>query len=172
MEMLLRKISLEEFKRRAGIIKLLILDVDGVMTDGRIIYTSEGSEIKNFDVKDGHGIVLARDSGIEIAIISGRESAVTRRRAEDLEIKFVYQGVKEKEKIVNRLLDKLDIDFDQVAFLGDDVIDIAVMNVVGIGAAVADAHPKALEMACWITKKNGGRGAVRELIDAILEAQA
>ncbi len=170
-ERLLEKISKEEFRKRARKIKLLILDVDGVMTDGRIIYTSDGAEMKNFDVKDGHGIVMARDSGIEIAIISGRESAVTQRRAEDLKIKFVYQGVKEKEKIVNKLVDELDIGFDNVAFLGDDVIDISVMKIVGIGAAVADAHPKALEMSCWVTKNNGGRGAVRELTDAILEAQ-
>ena len=125
-------------------IKLLLLDVDGVMTDGRITYDNNGGELKSFDVKDGHGLKLLQRAGIEIGIITGRQSAVVARRAAELGIELVYQGVKDKLVPFHEILEKLRISPEEVAYVGDDVVDLPVMRRVGFAVTVADAVSTAL----------------------------
>lgn len=149
-------------------IKLLLLDVDGVLTDGRIIYDSAGDETKAFDVKDGHGIKLVQRAGIRVGIITGRESAVVARRAEELGIDLVYQGVKDKRIPFAEILEKLALGPDEVAYVGDDVVDLPVMRLVGFAATVADAVDEVKPYAHMVTKRSGGCGAVREVCDYLL----
>jgi 3-deoxy-D-manno-octulosonate 8-phosphate phosphatase (KDO 8-P phosphatase) len=157
----------EELKK----IKLLILDVDGVMTDGRIIMDSEGHEIKNFDVRDGHGIKLLQRYGIKVAILTGRQSKVVEYRAKDLEIKDVYQKVFNKKEVFEKILMKHKLSADEVAYMGDDIVDIPVLKRVGFSAAVADAVDVVKKSVDYITKNTGGHGAVREVCEMILQAQ-
>jgi 3-deoxy-D-manno-octulosonate 8-phosphate phosphatase (KDO 8-P phosphatase) len=150
-------------------IKLLLLDVDGVMTDGRITYDNDGGELKSFDVKDGHGLKLLQRAGIEIGIITGRQSAVVARRAEELGIELVYQGVKEKLVPFYEILEKLRISPEEVAYVGDDVVDLPVMRRVGFAITVADAVEDVKPFADLVTTRDGGRGAVREVCDFLLK---
>jgi 3-deoxy-D-manno-octulosonate 8-phosphate phosphatase (KDO 8-P phosphatase) len=152
-------------------IKLLILDVDGVMTDGRIIFDSNGIESKFFNVKDGHGIKMLQRSGIEIGIISGRESQVVSNRAVELGIGQVYQKSLDKLVPYRQMLEATGLVDDQVAFMGDDVIDIPLLKRVGFAAAPADAVAEVLPSAHFVSKNRGGWGAVRELCDLIMKAQ-
>ncbi|HJV36782.1 HAD-IIIA family hydrolase [Geomonas sp.] len=152
-------------------IKLLILDVDGVLTDGRIIFDSNGVESKFFNVKDGHGIKMLQRSGIEVAIISGRESMVVTNRAMELGIHHVYQKSLDKLGPFRKVLDATGLHEDEVAYMGDDVIDIPVMRRVGFAAAPADAIAEVLPFAHFVAKNNGGWGAVREVCDLLLKAQ-
>ncbi len=149
-------------------IKLLLLDVDGVLTDGRIIYDSNGVEYKAFDVKDGHGIKLVQRAGIRVGIITGRDSQVVALRAAELGIDLVYQGAKDKRIPFQDILEKLALTPEEVAYVGDDVIDIPVMRAVGFAAAVADAMEEVKPVAHMVTKRCGGRGAVREVCDHLL----
>jgi 3-deoxy-D-manno-octulosonate 8-phosphate phosphatase (KDO 8-P phosphatase) len=152
-------------------IKLLILDVDGVMTDGRIIFDSNGTESKFFNVKDGHGIKMLQRAGIEVGIISGRKSQVVSNRAEELGISCVFQGSLNKlEPYLSILADKGLTDAE-VAFVGDDVIDIPVLRRVGFAAAPADAMPDLRPFVHLVTKNCGGWGAVREICDLLLRGQ-
>jgi 3-deoxy-D-manno-octulosonate 8-phosphate phosphatase (KDO 8-P phosphatase) len=150
-------------------IKLLLLDVDGVMTDGRITYDNDGGELKSFDVKDGHGLKLLQRAGIEVGIITGRQSAVVARRAEELGIELVYQGVKEKLVPFYEILEKLRISPEEVAYVGDDVVDLPVMRRVGFAITVADAVEDVKPFADLVTTRDGGRGAVREVCDFLLK---
>jgi len=152
-------------------IKLLILDVDGVMTDGRIIMDSEGREIKNFDVRDGHGIKVLQRYGIKVAILTGRQSQVVEHRAKDLDIKDVYQKVFNKKEVFEKILKKHKLSADEAAFVGDDIIDIPVLKSVGFSAAVADAMDVVKKSVDYVAKNNGGRGAVREICEMILKAK-
>ena len=152
-------------------IKLLILDVDGVMTDGRIIFDSNGIESKFFNVKDGHGIKMLQRSGVEIGIISGRESQVVANRAAELGIVQVYQKSLDKLVPYRQMLEATGLVDEQVAFMGDDVIDIPLLRRVGFAAAPADAVTQVLPLAHFVAKNRGGFGAVRELCDLILKAQ-
>ena len=152
-------------------IKLLILDVDGVMTDGRIIFDSNGVESKFFNVKDGHGIKMAQRSGIEFGIISGRQSQVVANRAAELGIAHVYQKALDKLSPYLDILEKTGLDDSQVAFMGDDVIDIPVLRRVGFAAAPADAVEEVLPHVHFITKNRGGWGAVREVCDLLIKGQ-
>ena len=152
-------------------IKLLILDVDGVMTDGRIIFDSNGVESKFFNVKDGHGIKMAQRAGIEFAIISGRHSQVVANRAAELGIVHVYQKAMDKLTPYLDILEKTGLDDTQVAFMGDDVIDIPVLRRVGFAAAPADAVEEVLPHVHFITNNRGGWGAVREVCDLLLKGQ-
>lgn len=149
-------------------IKLLLLDVDGVLTDGRIIYDSNGVEYKAFDVKDGHGIKLVQRAGIRVGIITGRDSQVVALRAAELGIDLVYQGAKDKRIPFQDILEKLELTPEEVAYVGDDVIDIPVMRAVGFAATVADAMDEVKPVAHMVTKRCGGRGAVREVCDHLL----
>ena len=150
-------------------IKLLLLDVDGVMTDGRIIYDNDGGETKAFDVKDGHGLKLLQRAGIQVGIITGRQSAIVARRAAELGIELVYQGVKDKRVPFNEILEKLALTPEEVAYVGDDVVDLPVMRQVGFAATVADAMDDVKPFADLVTKRSGGRGAVREICDFLLK---
>ena len=150
-------------------IKLLLLDVDGVMTDGRIIYDNDGGETKAFDVKDGHGLKLVQRAGIQVGIITGRESAIVARRAAELGIELLYQGVKDKCLPFNEILEKLNLTPEEVAYVGDDVVDLPVMRQVGFAATVADAMDDVKPFADLVTERAGGRGAVREICDFLLK---
>ena len=156
---------------KAAKIRLLILDVDGVMTDGRIVVNDRGEETKYFDVKDGHGLKLLIKAGIDVIIISGRESKSVEHRAKDLGIKEVYQGIKDKESLCAKLLKQKGLESDQICCIGDDLPDIPMFKHVGIPIAVTDAVKEVRDTACYITKNRGGNGAVREVCDLILEAQ-
>ena len=154
----------------AGNIKLLILDVDGVLTDGGIILDSGTNELKVFHVRDGHGLVMLRKAGFKVAIITGRNSRTVDRRARELGITEVCQNCRSKLDAYEKLLEKFGFADKEVAFIGDDVTDIPLLNRVGLPVTVADAVEEAKEAALFITSSNGGRGAVREVCDLILKA--
>jgi 3-deoxy-D-manno-octulosonate 8-phosphate phosphatase (KDO 8-P phosphatase) len=152
-------------------IKLLILDVDGVMTDGRIIFDSNGVESKFFNVKDGHGIKMLQRSGVEVGIISGRESLVVTNRAVELGIGQVYQKSLDKMVPYRQMLEATGLTDEQVAFMGDDLIDIPILRRVGFAAAPADAIDEVIPYAHFVARNRGGWGAVREVCDLILKGQ-
>lgn len=152
-------------------IKIIILDVDGVMTDGKIIYSGNGEEIKEFDVRDGYGIKLAKRAGLDIAIITGRSSGIIERRAQELGIERVYQKALNKIDAFNDILQSGGYSEDEMAYVGDDLPDLPVMRRVGLSIAVNDAVDEVAEIAHMVTDNCGGRGAVREVIDFILKVQ-
>lgn len=152
-------------------IKLLILDVDGVLTNGQIIYDNNGNELKCFNVKDGLAIKQAQNLGIHIAIITARNSEVVQKRAQELGVKYLYQGQKDKLVAFNNLSSELKLNPEEIAYLGDDWPDLPVLKKVGFPALVQDSEPMIKQYAKYITSKNGGNGAVRELIYFILKAQ-
>ncbi|MCX7099184.1 MAG: 3-deoxy-manno-octulosonate-8-phosphatase KdsC [Methylococcales bacterium] len=156
---------------KAQKLKLLILDVDGVLTDGRLFFDNEGIEYKCFHARDGHGIKLLRKTGVEVAVISGRKSNSVALRMEKLGIKHVYQGHEDKRAAFNDVMEKLGITPDQAAHVGDDVLDLPIMVRVGLSIAVADAHFAVIQRADWCTSLPGGNGAVREVCDFIMQAQ-
>jgi 3-deoxy-D-manno-octulosonate 8-phosphate phosphatase (KDO 8-P phosphatase) len=158
---------LEKLKK----IKMLILDVDGVMTDGKIIMDNEGRELKSFNVLDGHGLVMIQRHGIQAGILTGRTSAVVEHRARDLKITEVYQGALNKKEIFGQILQKNHLTPEVIAYLGDDIVDIPVLKMVGFAAAVADAQELVKKTAHYITRNKGGDGAVREICDMLLLAQ-
>ena len=155
---------------RAAKIKLALFDVDGVLTDGRVILGSE-DEYKTFDSKDGHGLAMLGRCGIDIGLITGRNSRAVERRAAELGIRHVYQGCKEKLPCYQKLIDLLGLAAEQTAYMGDDVVDLPIMLRAGLATAVADAHPLVRAHAHWTAPSDGGRGAVRELAELILTAQ-
>ena len=157
---------------KAKDVKLLLCDVDGVLTDGKINIDENGESFKSFNVKDGFGIKALQQEGIAIGIITGRESKIVERRCEELGIEHLYQGQKNKVPCYTQLLEQLDITAAQVAYIGDDVPDIPLIKLSSLGATVADAHSSVLEHANFICEKAGGAGAVRELCDYILYARS
>ncbi len=161
----------EDLMERASQVRLLILDVDGVLTDGRIILDNEGNEFKSFHVRDGHGIKLLVRNGVEVAIITGRTSRVVERRAQELGIKEVYQKCYDKVVAYAELKEKFSLTDREVAYVGDDIVDIPVLKRVGLPVAVSDADSEARRHALYITEKGGGRGAVREIAEVILRAK-
>jgi len=163
-------LSESELKARAKKIKLLILDVDGVMTDGKIVLDGNGNEIKSFNVRDGHGIKMVQRAGLTVAIITGRESKVVVRRAEELGIREVHQKSHDKLATFNGMLTRLGMTADEAAFIGDDIVDLPVLTKVGLAFAVADAEEYVKDAVHMVTSRNGGAGAVREVIDLILKA--
>lgn len=156
---------------RAAGIKLLLLDVDGVLTDGSIIYLPDGIETKAFSTRDGLGIRLLQKGGVEVGIITARTSEVVQRRAENLGITILYQGAGSKREVYEKIIAEHGLAPEQVAYMGDDWLDLPVMTRVGLAAAVADAAPEVCEIAHYVTSQPGGRGAVREVCDLIVEAQ-
>ncbi len=152
-------------------IKLLILDVDGVMTDGSIIIDDEGHELKSFNVRDGHGIKILQRYGVKVVILTGRKSKVVEYRAKDLEIEDVYQGTLNKKEVFEKILDKRKLSADKVAYIGDDIVDIPVLKRVGFSVAVDDALDIVKKSVDYVTKNSGGHGAVREVCEMILQAQ-
>jgi 3-deoxy-D-manno-octulosonate 8-phosphate phosphatase (KDO 8-P phosphatase) len=164
-------LSPDEVERRAARVKLLLLDCDGVLTDGRITLVGEADEQKSFNTRDGHGLVLLHRAGLRSGIISGRTSSAVVRRAEDLGIAYVRQGALNKIEVFDRLLSAEGFGADEVAFVGDDVTDIPLMLRSGLGVAVADATPDTLDAAHYVTRLPGGSGAVREVCELVLKAQ-
>ncbi|OGL46211.1 MAG: hypothetical protein A2161_03705 [Candidatus Schekmanbacteria bacterium RBG_13_48_7] len=156
---------------RAKKITHIFLDVDGVLTDGKIIYGESGKELKYFDVKDGVGIKLAQKAGIEFVIITGRTSEILTQRCLELDIKFVYQGNWDKLGQLKKILKKKKIPLDHIAYMGDDIVDLPVMKRIGLAAAPSDCVQEIREISHFITNKPGGYGAVRELIEFILKSQ-
>lgn len=152
-------------------ISLLICDVDGVLTKGEVFLDNTDLELKAFNIKDGLGLKLLQRAGIEIAIITGRESGIVTRRMAELGISHVYQGQTDKIAAFEALLNKLEITAQQVAYIGDDLPDLPLMRRSALGIAVADAHFSLLDKADWITFNDGGYGAVRDVADLILDAK-
>ena len=153
-------------------IEFLILDVDGVLTDGRLYFGARGEALKVFHVRDGHGIKLLMAAGVQVAAFSGRRSAATAARLRELGVPTVVQGCSDKLRALVKLTKRLKVDPLNCACIVDDTPDMALMSAVGLAAAVADAHPIVLSAAHWISRSPGGFGAVRELCDAILRARA
>ena len=158
-------------RTRASRIKLIAFDIDGVMTDGGLHYTDDGHELKTFNVQDGLGLKLLQRAGLELAIVTGRNSGVVAARAADLGIAHVFQGVGDKRATVGALLTKLGLHWQDCAFMGDDLIDLAVMAQCGLAIAPANARPLVRERAHAVTDAAGGHGAVREAAEFILAAQ-
>lgn len=152
-------------------IALLVLDVDGVLTDGRLYFGPRGEALKAFDVKDGYGIRRLLDAGVAVAIISGRRSAAVTRRARELGIRHIFQGTDDKLAVFERLRKRLRLTAAACACVGDDVPDVPLMRAAGLAFAVADAHPIARHIAHFVTRRTGGRGAVREVCDQLLAAR-
>ncbi|MBR2978440.1 MAG: HAD-IIIA family hydrolase [Myxococcaceae bacterium] len=160
-----------DLKARAREIELLVLDVDGVLTDGGLYYGPEGEALKRFNVQDGHGITLARKAGLAVAILTARTSQIVATRAGELGISPVFQGRKDKLQGLEELLDEARVDASRVAYMGDDLNDLGVLNRVRLSACPADACPEVRERAAIIASSAGGHGAVRELVEFILKAQ-
>lgn len=155
-----------------GAIELFAMDVDGVLTDGSLYVSSDGSETKRFSIIDGLGLVMLREAGVKIAWISGRGSEATDRRAEELKVDFVIQGRKDKAKALSSLLKELGLKPEQAAYMGDDTIDTEAIELAAIGVAVPEAQPEPLAAANYTTQRAGGNGAVREVCNHILAARS
>jgi 3-deoxy-D-manno-octulosonate 8-phosphate phosphatase (KDO 8-P phosphatase) len=160
-----------ELLGRAQKINLLILDCDGVLTDGRILMTADGDEMKTFDVRDGHGLVMFHRAGLRSAIISGRQSAVVQRRAKELGIAHIHEMAWVKLEPYKQILEEEKLSDEAVCYVGDDVVDIPVLRHAGLAVAVADAVEEVKAHAHYVTSAKGGRGAVREVVELILKAQ-
>lgn len=158
-------------QEKARSVRCIVFDVDGVLTDGRILVDGRGEEWKFFDVRDGLRIVMARKQGVKIAFLTGRESEAVRRRAAELAVDRVLQGVRNKGEAVHALLEETGLGREGLAYLGDDVADIPAMRAAGLAGAVSDAAPEVLDASDWRSRKEGGRGAAGEFIEFILQSQ-
>jgi 3-deoxy-D-manno-octulosonate 8-phosphate phosphatase (KDO 8-P phosphatase) len=150
------------------LIHLLVLDVDGVLTDGRLYFGARGEALKVFDVRDGYGLVALQRAGVAVAVISGRRSSAVTARCRELKVRHVHQGVSDKLAVFERLRKRLGIARSACACVGDDLPDVPLMKAVALSFAVADAHPEARRAARFVTREGGGRGAVREVCDVLL----
>jgi 3-deoxy-D-manno-octulosonate 8-phosphate phosphatase (KDO 8-P phosphatase) len=160
-----------EIIEKAKRVKVLVVDIDGVMTDGRIIYSTYGEELKFFDVQDGFGITLLHRAGIKTVIITAKKSKIVKHRARDLKVTKAYQGFIDKATPFNDILKRFNVTPEEVCFMGDDLIDIPVLKHAGLAVAVPNAVEEVRSSAHYITAKIGGRGAVREICDLILKSQ-
>jgi 3-deoxy-D-manno-octulosonate 8-phosphate phosphatase (KDO 8-P phosphatase) len=162
---------MKDILEKAKNIKVVIFDVDGVLTDGSLFIGDDGQEYKAFNSRDGHGMKMLQKTGVEIAIITGRTSEVVKHRIRDLGIKIVYQGQHDKTLAFNDLLNTHHLTTAECAYVGDDVVDLPVMSQVGLAIAVQDAHPMVKKHAHWLTPSAGGRGAGRDVCEMIMEAR-
>lgn len=160
-----------ELIEKAKKIKLLILDIDGVLSDNRLYYGDNGIEYKSFFTRDGHGMVMLQKSGIDIAIITGRKSPLIDKRIKDLKVKHIYQGVPDKLPHFLELVDKLGLSFDEIAYVGDDILDLPILMRVGLSMAPMDADKEVISRVDYISKFNGGQGCVREACELLLKSQ-
>ncbi len=158
-------------ERRIKRVRLLLLDVDGVLTDGRLIYDDNGNELKSFDVKDGHGIKLLMRGGIKVGIITSRQSKVVSKRAEELGIEILHQKAVDKLSVFRRIKDREGLKAEEIAFMGDDLVDLPVLREVGFSIAPADAIEEVRRIVHYVTRNPGGRGAVREVCELILKTK-
>lgn len=164
-------IAMEEVLNRAKNIKLIIFDVDGVLTDGSLFYGDDGQEYKAFNSRDGHGMKMLQETGVQIGIITGRTSEVVLHRMKNLQVQHIYQGRLEKLPAFEELIGKLGISAEHVAYVGDDVVDLPIMIRVGLAITVPGAHDLAKQHAHWITSKPAGAGAARDICEMIMKAQ-
>ncbi len=162
--------NMQSLYTRSQKIKLVIFDVDGVLTDGRLYFGDDGQEYKTFHSRDGHGMKMLMQHHIEIGIITGRTSNVVIHRMNNLGVQHIYQGQLDKRPAYIALRDKLQLTDEQIAYVGDDVVDLPIMTQVGLAIAVADAHTLVQQHAHWITPHNGGMGAARDVCELILQA--
>lgn len=160
-----------DLRRKARKIRLLLLDVDGILTDGRILYDQDGREIKIFHVHDGQGIRWLQQEGIDVGFLSGRSSRSVEMRGKELGISFLFQGIKDKMKIFEKILQKTRLASEQVGYMGDDFIDLALLKKVGLSVSVINGHPLIRKKVNYVTKAAGGYGAVREVSEFIIKAQ-
>jgi 3-deoxy-D-manno-octulosonate 8-phosphate phosphatase (KDO 8-P phosphatase) len=163
--------DLSDIERRASRIKLLLMDCDGVLTDGRLWLTDDGDEQKTFNTKDGLGLALLHRAGLRSGVISGRTSKALARRAQELGVEFVRQGDPNKTEAFEEVLRLAEVDENEVAFVGDDLTDIPLMQRAELAVAVADATEEVRSVAHYVTQAEGGRGAIREVIEIILKSQ-
>ena len=161
---------MKDILERAARIRLLIFDVDGVLTDGSLFLGDDGQEYKAFHSQDGHGIKMLQKHGVRCAIITGRTSQVVEHRMRNLGIDLLYQGKLEKLPAYEELIDKLGVSAEQTAYVGDDVVDLPIMRRVGLAIAVQDAHPLVVRHSHWQTPTGGGRGAARDVCEMLMEA--
>lgn len=164
-------LSSEELKERLSRVKIVLVDVDGVMTDGRIVFGNYGDELKFFDVQDGFGLVMLRRAGFKTIMISAKKSRINQKRAKEVRITKIYQNVFDKLKVYEKILRKYRAEDAEVCYIGDDLIDIPVLRRAGFAVAVKNAVQEVQERAHYVTQKSGGRGAVREIADMILKNQ-
>jgi 3-deoxy-D-manno-octulosonate 8-phosphate phosphatase (KDO 8-P phosphatase) len=162
---------MQDIYEKAAQIRLVIFDVDGVLTDGSLYLGDDGQEYKAFNSRDGHGMKLLQASGVQIGIITGRSSEVVRIRMRSLGIEHVYQGKLEKLPAYEELKSSMGLEPEQIAYVGDDVVDLPVMVRVGLAVAVQDAHPLVRQHAHWVTTAGGGRGAAREVCELLMDSQ-
>ncbi len=162
---------MNQFREIVKNIKLFILDVDGVLTDSSLYYSKDGEALKCFNVRDGQGIKLAQSYDIEIAIISARKSEIVENRFTELGVKHIYQHCYDKSKKIKELSSELNIKLTEIAYIGDDILDVPPLEIVGLPICPKDAHPSAISKAKLITESKGGKGCVREIIDLILKEQ-
>jgi 3-deoxy-D-manno-octulosonate 8-phosphate phosphatase (KDO 8-P phosphatase) len=167
----MKKLSEKKLQEIAKKIKLLILDVDGVLTDGSIILDNRGNEFKSFHVRDGHGIKMLLKKGIHVAIITGRDSKVVEKRARELHIRDVFQKSHDKRVPYRKLAEKYALHDSEIAYVGDDIVDLPLLQICGLSVAVADAHDTLKAVINMTTREKGGRGAVREVCDFLLRAK-
>ena len=163
--------SLEEAKQRARDVRMIVFDVDGVLTDGSLFYDNQGQEYKAFNSRDGHGIKMLRASGVETGIITGRTSQIVLHRARNLGIEHIYQGAEDKLEALQNLLQETGLTPDQIAYMGDDVVDLPVLNRCGLAITVPDAPDEVKARCHVVTQAGAGRGAAREVCELIMHAQ-
>ena len=161
----------KEILEKAAKIKLLICDVDGVLSDGKVYFSNQQEELKNFNIKDGLGIKLMQKHGIKVAIITGRKSHIVAHRAQELGIELVYQGRSDKRATFDEIAANLNLSAEEIAHIGDDLPDLPLMKKAGLGICVADAYHFLLQQSDWSTPHDGGSGAVRDVADLLLTAQ-
>jgi 3-deoxy-D-manno-octulosonate 8-phosphate phosphatase (KDO 8-P phosphatase) len=161
----------EDLREKARKVKLLLLDVDGVLTDGRIIYDSCGRDMKFFDVHDGLGVYVLKKVGIKTILITAKGSRAIRPRARDMRVEEVFENISPKSLVLDKILKKYRLDVDEVCFVGDDLVDLCLMKRVGFPVAVSNAAPEIKQVASYITLREGGRGAVREVAELILKSK-
>ena len=162
---------MESAQTKAARVTLMGFDVDGVLTDGSLYYGSQGDEMKAFSSRDGHGLRMLADAGVRLAIITGRVSRAVELRAQNLGIELLLQGVQDKRAAMAQLLTGLELDFGQAGYMGDDIVDLPLMRACGFSATVSDGHPLLHRYADYVAGKDGGRGAVREVCEFVLDAQ-
>lgn len=158
-------------RRKARKIKLLLLDVDGVLTDGGIVIDDRGVESKRFDVRDGQGITLLQRAGVEVGFVSGRSSGAVRQRADELGVKWVFQGIQNKAEVYQGIKKRTGLKDEQIAYAGDDIVDMTILRAVGLAFTVPSCWPGIRPAVDYMTEAEGGHGAVREIAELILTAQ-
>jgi len=166
-----RLLSAGALRRRARLIRLVLMDCDGVMTDGGITFLSGGREAKSFSSKDGVGMRLAHAAGLEVGIVTGRRSEAVLRRGRELGLKEIHQKIWDKRALAETLLRRRALAFSQLCFIGDDIVDLPVLQRAGLAVAPANAHPEVRRRVHWVTRESGGKGAVREVLDLLLSTQ-